>query len=175
MYPYKHYFHDSLLYKNFNVLKNFSKYYILEYAPNNKKRKLMSKLTRFGVSINKELLKKFDALIRKQKYPTRSKAIEDLIAESVDGSQISDDKTLSVGYIDMIYDHHKRQLLNKITEIQHDFHDIILSSQHVHIDHNTCLEIIVVKGSKSKIEKLGHMLKSTKGVKHGKSRIFSNN
>ncbi|MDD5021353.1 MAG: nickel-responsive transcriptional regulator NikR [Endomicrobiaceae bacterium] len=135
----------------------------------------MSKLTRFGVSINKDLLQKFDSLIRKQKYPTRSKAIEDLIIESVDNSNTANDKILSVGYIDMIYDHHKRQLLNRITEIQHDFHDIILSSQHVHIDHNTCLEIIVVKGTKSKIERLGHMLKTTKGIKHSKSRIFSTN
>jgi CopG family nickel-responsive transcriptional regulator len=136
----------------------------------------MSKLTRFGVSIDKDLLKKFDSLIRKQKYQTRSKAIEDLIIESVDNANTtSSDETLSIGYIDMLYDHHKRRLLNKITEIQHDFHDIILSSQHVHIDHNTCLEIIVVKGAKSKIERLGHMLKTTKGIKHSKSRIFSTN
>jgi len=136
----------------------------------------MSKLTRFGVSIDKDLLKKFDLLIHKQKYQTRSKAIEDLIIEAVDNANTtSRDKTLSIGYIDMLYDHHKRQLLNKITEIQHDFHDIILSSQHVHIDHNTCLEIIVVKGAKSKIENLGHMLKTTKGIKHSKSRIFSTN
>ena len=136
----------------------------------------MSKLTRFGVSIDKDLLKNFDLIIHKQNYQTRSKAIEDLIIEAVDNANTtSSDKTLSVGYIDMLYDHHKRQLLNKITEIQHDFHDIILSSQHVHIDHNTCLEIIVVKGAKSKIEQLGHMLKTTKGIKHSKSRIFSTN
>lgn len=132
----------------------------------------MSKLTRFGVSIDGDLLKKFDSMIRRQKYQTRSKAIEDLIAEAVDNSPVSTDNTPSVGYIDMIYDHHKRQLLNKITDIQHDFHDIILSSQHVHIDHNTCLEIIAVKGEKSKIERLGYLLKTTKGVKHGKTRLF---
>ncbi len=132
----------------------------------------MSKLTRFSVSIDGELLKKFDSLIRRQKYQTRSKAIEDLIIEAVDNSPVSTDNTASVGYIDMIYDHHKRQLLNKITDIQHDFHDIILSSQHVHIDHTTCLEIIAVKGEKSKIERLGYLLKTTKGVKHGKTRLF---
>ncbi|MDD2523477.1 MAG: nickel-responsive transcriptional regulator NikR [Endomicrobiia bacterium] len=133
----------------------------------------MSKLARFGVSINDDLLKKFDSLVHKQKYPTRSKAIEDLIIETIDNSDIfSDEDTVSIGYIDMIYDHHKRQLLNKITEIQHKFHDIILSSQHVHINHDLCLELIVVKGLKSNIKKLSGMLKATKGIKHSKCRIF---
>lgn len=132
----------------------------------------MSKLARFGVSIDEDLLKKFDSLIHKQKYPTRSKAIEDLIIETVDNSAVSSDNTISIGYIDMIYDHHKRQLLNKITEIQHKFHDIILSSQHVHINHDLCLELIVVKGIKSNIEKLSYMLKTVKGIKHSKCRIF---
>lgn len=133
----------------------------------------MSKLTRFGVSIDEYLLKRFDNAIRKQKYPTRSKAIEDLIIEAVDNSEISGDTDVqAIGYIDMIYDHHKRHLLNKITEIQHKFHDIILSSQHVHINHDLCLELIVVKGVKSEIEKLSYMLKTTKGVKHSRCRIF---
>ncbi|MFA7074185.1 MAG: nickel-responsive transcriptional regulator NikR [Endomicrobiaceae bacterium] len=132
----------------------------------------MSKLTRFGVSIEQDLLKRFDKVIRRQKYPTRSKAIEDLIMEAVDNSELSGANIQAIGYIDMIYDHHKRHLLNKITEIQHKFHDIILSSQHVHINHDLCLELIVVKGVKSEIEKLSYMLKTTKGVKHSRCRIF---
>lgn len=132
----------------------------------------MSKLTRFGVSINQELLKKFDSLIRRQKYPTRSKAIENLIRHNIENSNICITDSIVIGYIDLIYDHHKRQLLNNITEIQHKFHDIIISSQHIHVSRGTCLEIVVVKGIKSKIEQLSFMLKSTKGITHSNCRIF---
>ena len=123
-------------------------------------------LIRFGVSIAKELLDKFDAVIRDQEYPTRSKALEDLMRKAVDEHKLTNDKTLVVGSIDLLYDHHKRELLNKLTDIQHDFQGIILSTQHIHLDHHNCFEIIVVKGEKGKIEKLSALVRAAKGVKH---------
>ncbi|MBN1823045.1 MAG: nickel-responsive transcriptional regulator NikR [Endomicrobiales bacterium] len=131
----------------------------------------MSALIRFGVSIAKDLLEKFDAVISDQEYPTRSKAIEDLMRKAVDEHKLTDDKTVSVGSIDIIYDHHRRELLNKLTDIQHDFQETILSTQHIHLDHHNCFEIIVVKGEKGKIEKLASLIKSEKGVKHSQLRL----
>jgi CopG family transcriptional regulator, nickel-responsive regulator len=128
-------------------------------------------LVRFGVSIIKELLDKFDAVIRDQEYPTRSKALEDLMRRAVNEHKLTNDKTLVVGSIDMVYDHHKRELLNKLTDIQHDFQEIILSSQHIHLNHHNCFEIVIVKGEKGIIEKLAALIKAAKGVEHSSLRL----
>jgi CopG family nickel-responsive transcriptional regulator len=128
-------------------------------------------LVRFGVSIAKDLLDKFDAVISDQEYPTRSKALEDLMRRAVSEHQLTNDLTIVMGSIDIVYDHHKRELLNKLTDIQHDYHDIILSSQHIHLDHHNCFEIIVVKGAKGKIEKLAALVRAEKGVKHSSLRL----
>ncbi len=121
---------------------------------------------RFGVSLEKELLKRFDLDIREKKYPNRSEAIRDLIREDLVKAEWQENKEI-VGAITLIYDHHKRELVNKLMDIQHDFGGIIISSQHIHLDHNNCLEIIAVKGSSKDAQKLADSLKSVKGVKHG--------
>jgi CopG family transcriptional regulator, nickel-responsive regulator len=131
----------------------------------------MTGLVRFGVSIAKELLDKFDAVTRDQEYPTRSKALEDLMRKAVDEHELTDDKTVVIGSIDIIYDHHKRELLNKLTDIQHDFQEIIVSSQHIHLDHHNCFELVIVKGEKGKIEKLAALVKAAKGVKNSSLRL----
>jgi len=133
----------------------------------------MSKLVRFGVSLSEDILNKYDSVIEQQNYPTRSKAIEDLINQSITNWKLSDDKTIVVGSIDILYDHHKRELLNKLTDIQHDFQSIILSSHHMHLDHNNCFEIVMVKGQKKQVEKLASLIKSEKGVKHSTLRVVT--
>lgn len=124
----------------------------------------MSKLIRFGVSLDKELLKKFDNYIRANKYPTRSKAISDLISNVFVQQEWKKNKK-SAGAIVLVYDHHKRELVNKLIDMQHNFQKIIISSQHVHLDRDNCLEVILAKGRTSEIRKLASLLKSTKGVK----------
>lgn len=131
----------------------------------------MNKLVRFGVSLPKDLLDSFDAAIAQQDYPTRSKAIEDLIREHTVRAVLSDDATVVIGSIDVVYDHHKRELLNKLTDIQHDYQEIILSSQHIHLDHHNCFEIIVVKGPKHTVERLASLIHAAKGVKHASLRL----
>jgi len=126
----------------------------------------MSKLFRFGISLEKDLLDKFDRLIREKNYTNRSEAFRDLIREDLVKAEWKKNKEI-VGAITLIYDHHKRELVNKLMDIQHDFGDIIISSQHIHLDHNNCLEIIAVKGSSKDAQKLADSLKSVKGVKHG--------
>jgi len=126
----------------------------------------MSKLVRFGVSLPKDLLEKFDKLIRKKDYPNRSKAIGDLIRQELIKKEWQENKEVA-GAITLIYDHHKRKLLDRLTDIQHDFQKIIISTQHIHLDKDNCLEIIAVRGSPKEAQKLADNLKAVKGVKHG--------
>ena len=125
----------------------------------------MSELFRFGISLEKALLDKFDSLIKEKNYTNRSEAIRDLIREDLVRKQWQEGKEIA-GAITLIYDHHKRELLNKIIDVQHDFQKVIISTQHIHLDHNNCLEIIAVKGAPKKAQALADTLKSVKGVKH---------
>ncbi|MDD5354909.1 MAG: nickel-responsive transcriptional regulator NikR [bacterium] len=123
-------------------------------------------LIRFGVSIDKGLLTKFDSFIKDKKYTNRSEAFRDLIRQELIQKQWQGDHEIA-GAITLIYNHHKRELVNKLMDIQHDFGGAIISSQHIHLDHDNCLEIIAVKGSPGQAQKLSDSLKSVKGVKHG--------
>ena len=124
----------------------------------------MSKLKRFSISLDEDLVTRFDKHIREMDYPTRSKAIGDLIRESLIKREWIQGKEVT-GAITLVYDHHKRDLVMNLTDIQHDFHQLVISTQHVHLDHNNCLEIVTVKGKPGEIEKLTNKLKSTKGIK----------
>ncbi|MDD5674037.1 MAG: nickel-responsive transcriptional regulator NikR [Chitinivibrionales bacterium] len=125
----------------------------------------MNALYRFGISLEKSLLDAFDRVIKTENYQNRSEALRDLIREKllqkkwIEGGAVA-------GAIVMTYDHHKRELVNKMLDIQHDYHDTILSTQHVHLDHNHCLEVIAVRGKARDVERLSNSLKSQVGVKH---------
>lgn len=126
----------------------------------------MTGLCRFGISLEKKLLDEFDKLIKKKNYSNRSEAFRDLIRQELVKEEWREGGEV-VGAITLVYDHHKRELVNKLTDIQHDFQGTIISTQHIHLDHNNCLELIAVKGSAANITKLADTLKSVKGVKHG--------
>ena len=132
----------------------------------------MSKLSRFGVSLNKDILDKFDRLINDQEYPTRSKAIEDLINFYISSENLTNDSASVIGTINIIYDHHKRELLKKLTDLQHDFQELIVSSQHIHVSHHDCFEIIIIKGLKKEAEKLFSRIKGTKGILSASLNMF---
>jgi CopG family nickel-responsive transcriptional regulator len=126
----------------------------------------MAKIKRFGVSLDDDLLSKFDHLIKEKNYTNRSEALRDLIRQELVQRQWQGGKEI-VGAITLIYDHHKRELVNKIMDIQHDFGDLIISSQHIHLDHHNCMEIIAIKSPPKKAQLLADSLRSIKGVKHG--------
>jgi CopG family nickel-responsive transcriptional regulator len=130
----------------------------------------MSDIIRFGVSLEKELLEKFDILIKEKKYPNRSEAIRDLIRENLVKREWVEGKEVA-GAITLVFDHHKRDLVNSLTDIQHDFHTLIISSQHIHLDHDNCLEIIVVRGKPTEARELADKLRAAKGVKYGSLSI----
>ncbi len=125
----------------------------------------MSELVRFGVSIDKELLEKYDAKIKLENYSNRSNAIADLIRKELIEQEWQENKIIT-GVITIVFDHHKRDLVNNLTNIQHEHHDLIISSQHIHLDHDYCFEIIVVKGKPKELKNLCSKLKAAKGVKH---------
>lgn len=125
----------------------------------------MAGLIRFGVSIENDLLKKFDGLINRKGYSNRSEAIRDLIRNNLVEEEW-EEKGEVAGGITIVYDHEKRELANRIIDIQHDFHDIIISSQHVHLDGHNCLEVVIVKGRVKEVERLADTLRALKGVRH---------
>jgi CopG family nickel-responsive transcriptional regulator len=125
----------------------------------------MSKLYRFGVSLEKPLIDAFDSHIRKQNYRNRSEAIRDLIRNELVKRQWTEGGIVA-GVIVITYNHHKRDLVGKMLDIQHDFQEFIISTQHIHLTHHNCLEIIAAKGEAAKIEQLASKLKSLVGVKH---------
>jgi len=126
----------------------------------------MSGLFRFGISIDKNLLDKFDRLIREKKYTNRSEAFRDLIREELVKRAWREGKQVA-GAITFIYDHHQRDLLSRIVDTQHHYQKLIISTQHIHLDHENCLEIVAVKGNSREVQKLADTLKSIKGVRHG--------
>ena len=128
----------------------------------------MGKLVRFGVSIDAELLKQFDDLISRRRYVNRSEAIRDLLREKLADLHLKKGATKVVGAIMIVYNHDLRELLRRITDIQHDHADLIRSSVHVHLDRDDCLEVIVVAGPINQIVEFSDSLIGTKGVRHGK-------
>ncbi len=125
----------------------------------------MSELCRFGISLPKELLERFDRFIGDKKYPNRSKAIGDLIRQELIRKEWERGGEIA-GAITLIYNHHRRELLSRVTDVQHDYQKDIISTQHIHLDHDNCLEIIAIRCSPRTAQKLTDALKSLKGVKH---------
>jgi CopG family transcriptional regulator, nickel-responsive regulator len=128
----------------------------------------MTDLTRFGISIDARLLDRFDQMIGDKGYVNRSEAIRDLIRSAlVDEEWARDDQEI-VGTVTLVYDHHTRDLSDKLTEHQHSHHNEIVSALHVHLDAHHCLEVVVVRGKARQVKRLADELIGTKGVKHGK-------
>jgi CopG family transcriptional regulator, nickel-responsive regulator len=133
----------------------------------------MSELSRIGVAIDSDLLQKFDDLIASRGYSNRSEAFRDLIRDELVERSWEQPDSHVVGTVTLVYDHHVRMLNEKLTDLQHSHFHHILSTLHVHLDHDNCLEVLVVKGKASVVKKIADALISTKGVKHGRLTITS--
>ena len=128
----------------------------------------MKPLTRFGVSIEADLVNRFDAFLKGTGYRNRSEAFRDLIRGRWVEEEIKKKNAFVFGVLSLVYDHNKRELEEKLTDIQHDNVNNIIASTHVHIDHHNCLEVILLKGKSGDLHKLGASLSSLKGVKHSR-------
>lgn len=128
----------------------------------------MAETVRFGISIDDKLLKSFDRLIEEKGYLNRSEAIRDLIRASLVELKWEGGEEETVGTVTLVYNHHVRDLSDKLTEQQHSYHDQIVSALHVHLDAHNCLEVLVVRGKAREVKKIADELIGVKGVKHGK-------
>lgn len=128
----------------------------------------MGHTIRFGISLDSELLEKFDRLCEERCYQTRSEAIRDLIRRDLVQKQWEDQNEEVTGTLTLVYNHHQSDLAQKMTEIQHQALDIIITSLHVHIDEHNCMEVLVLRGPVRDIRDISQRLTSTRGIKHGK-------
>ena len=133
----------------------------------------MEQMQRIGVSLESKLLSQFDKLIAAQGYSNRSEALRDLIRNRLTTEQLADPKTEAVAAVFVVYDHHRRQLAQKLIQLQHNQLLKSISSMHVHLDHHNCLEVILLRGKVSEITKLGDNIVSLKGVKLGRVNLVA--
>jgi len=133
---------------------------------------MVEKITRFGVSIEPDLIKKFDKVIKKEGYTNRSEAIRDLIRKNLIEEKNKNPDEGAIGTLTMVYDHHVGNLTDRLLDLQHDHTKEILVSTHIHIDHHNCLEVLVLKGKTGNLQKLADNIKALKGIKHGKLVII---
>jgi CopG family nickel-responsive transcriptional regulator len=124
-------------------------------------------LVRFGVGIEEDILKALDNFVIENNLPNRSQAIRHLVEKNIAERKWLCNQVVA-GAVIMLYNHHKGDITNKANDIQHEYFDVILSSQHFHLSHDNCLEIIAVKGIASRLTELSDKLIGIKGIIHGK-------
>lgn len=130
----------------------------------------MGDLVRFGVSAEDELIESFDRLSEQKGYSNRSEALRDLMRDALVQARLEKhpDSAVVLGSLTLVYDHHAREISERMGEIQHERHGLVVSVLHVHISHDDCMEIIALRGKSNEIREMANALLSLKGVKHGK-------
>jgi len=128
----------------------------------------MGILNRIGVAIDSELLERFDRSIQQSGYTNRSEAFRDLIRDRLVSKQTAAPNATVVGTVTLIYDHHAHGVGEKLTELQHQHHELVVSTSHAHLDHDSCLEVLIVHGRSAEVEKFADRLIGLKGVQHGR-------
>jgi len=126
---------------------------------------------RFGVSMEAKLLRKFDSFVLQKGYGNRSEAVRDLVRDALIQQSWEDEDQVVAGSILLFYNHHQSQVIKEMTALQHGVHELILATTHFHLDHDCCLELIVVKGKVKNIKELSQRIMSLKGVDYGKFTV----
>jgi CopG family nickel-responsive transcriptional regulator len=133
----------------------------------------MNQIERIGVSLEKDLLSTFDGLIAKRGYPSRSEAIRDLIRQQISDERLANPKAEAVAAVFLVYTHHSTKLMAMLTDLQHSHLLQTISSMHIHLDEHNCLEVIVLRGQVSEINRTAENLISLKGVKLGRISLLA--
>ena len=133
----------------------------------------MKKLMRFGVSIEEDLLRRFDRFNRQKGFVNRSQGFRSVLRSLLDEDRVQDDNAHSLGVLTLMYDHHKRELEDRLTAVQHDHHHSIITTTHVHIDHDNCLEVILLRGRAGSLRKIASEISGLKGIHHSKFQLTS--
>jgi CopG family transcriptional regulator, nickel-responsive regulator len=125
-------------------------------------------LTRTGVALDSDLLERFDDFISRLGYTNRSEAFRDLIRDRLVAERTASPHVTVVGTVTLIYDHHTHGVTEKLTELQHVNHELVVSTSHAHLDYDSCLEVLIVHGKSRRIEEFAGRLIGLKGVQHGR-------
>ena len=133
----------------------------------------MAELVRFSVSMDERLLEKFDDLIRRMGYDSRSEALRDLIRDRLVEDQWAAGESEVVGVVSLLYDHHIKGVSEALTAVQHGHGETVVSAIHVHLDHHNCFEALVVRGGAGAIRGMTERLASLRGVKHARLTLSS--
>jgi len=133
----------------------------------------MSKVTRFAVSLEKELFRQLDQLAKKHQYTNRSEYIRDLLRAKLVESEWADETHEVVGTLTLVYDHHAYQITKKLTELQHHHHKTVLATTHVHLDEHICAEVVMMKGLPSLLRKISDLAGQQRGVLHSALTLSS--
>jgi CopG family nickel-responsive transcriptional regulator len=128
----------------------------------------MGVLSRIGIALDSELLKRFDRLIQQRGYTNRSEAFRDLIRDRLVTELTGTPEASVVGTITLIYDHHASGITEKLTDAQHEHHELVVSTSHAHLDHDSCLEVLIVHGKSAQVAQFADILIGLKGVQHGR-------
>jgi CopG family nickel-responsive transcriptional regulator len=128
----------------------------------------MGVLSRIGVALDSDLLARFDDFISRLGYTNRSEAFRDLIRDRLVAERTANPNATVVGTITLIYDHHASGVTEKLTELQHASHQLVVSTSHAHLDHDSCLEVLMVHGKSREVEEFAGRLIGLKGVQHGR-------
>jgi CopG family nickel-responsive transcriptional regulator len=128
----------------------------------------MGILSRIGIALDSELLKRFDRLIERQGYTNRSEAFRDLIRDRLVSERTATPEAVVVGTITLIFEHHAHGITEKLTELQHAHHELVVSTSHAHLDHDSCLEVLIVHGQSAQVAQFADQLIGLKGVQHGR-------
>jgi len=129
----------------------------------------MQRVERFSISMNAELLKKFDDLIRRKGYPNRSEAVRDLVRNALVEQQWGQPSEKVAATVTLVYDHHTREIAERLTDIQHHHGRLVVATTHIHLDNDNCLEVIILRGRSRGVRRLAELLIAQKGVKHGRA------
>lgn len=133
----------------------------------------MERVERIGVSLDRRLLSMFDKLIAKQGYQSRSEAIRDLVRQQLSTERLGDPKARAVAAVVLVYDHHTTRLIQKLTSLQHSHLLQTISSMHIHLDKDDCMEVIVLRGRVGEINRMAENIVSLKGVKLGRVNLVA--
>jgi len=128
----------------------------------------MGVLSRIGIALDSDLLKRFDLSIGQRGYTNRSEAFRDLIRDRLVTEQTASPEATVVGTVTLIYDHHASGITEKLTDVQHENHELVVSTSHAHLDHDSCLEVLIVHGKSARVEQFADRLIGLKGVQHGR-------
>lgn len=133
----------------------------------------MPDIVRFSVSLEDDLLERFDHYCESQKYATRSEAVRQLIRDKLTAEAWESASTDAAGTLTLVYDHHRSQLSDKLTKLQHDNTDLVVSTLHAHLTHELCLEVIILRGPADRLQNIAAQLKGQKGIHKGELVIAS--